>query len=146
MSFQSQIDAFATKTKERLHGATRYIVSELASRLDERSPVGNPALWKNPPPPNYRPGTFRGGWQLGVNNVPGGQTGRLDPGGAVTLSAVKAAIPAEAGGNVYYLTNNVIYGPRLENGWSSQAPAGLVGLTALEFPQVVRAAAGGARQ
>jgi hypothetical protein len=140
--FADQIQDFVAGTKSRLHLVTGYVVSDLAGKLDERSPVGNPALWKNPPPKDYRPGTFRGGWQLGIDSVPQGQTGRIDPSGAVTLGAIRNEIPAQAGGHVYYITNNVIYGPRLEDGHSTQAPAGMVGLTAMEFPQVVRAAAG----
>lgn len=142
MSFGSQIQDFVDRTKNRLHLTTGFVVADLASRIDERSPVGNPLLWKKPPPPDYKPGTFRGGWQLGVDSIPGGQTGRLDPSGEVTQATLRAAIPELAGGHVYYITNNVVYGPALETGHSTQAPAGMVGITALEFPQVVRSAAG----
>lgn len=36
-------------------------------------------------------------------------------------------------GDVLYLVNNLPYAQRLEYGWSSQAPAGVVRLTAMEF-------------
>lgn len=145
MSFTDQLDAFVAQTKQRLHLTTGYVVSELASRIDARSPVGDPKLWKNPPPKDYRPGAFRGNWQLGVDSVPSGETGRIDPAGEATQVALRSAIPELAGGHIYYITNNRRYGPRLEDGWSSQAPAGMVGITALEFPQVVRVAAERAR-
>lgn len=141
MDFAQQIDRFVSQTKQRMDLATGYIVSDLAARIDHRSPVGDPLLWKNPPPKDYRPGAFRGNWQLGVDSVPAGETGRIDPGGEATQAALRAAIPEKAGGHIFYITNNRVYGPRLEDGWSSQAPAGMVGITALEFPQVVRAAA-----
>ncbi|CRX64081.1 hypothetical protein [Acinetobacter baumannii] len=32
-------------------------------------------------------------------------------------------------GNLVYIQNNKAYGPRLENGWSDQAPQGIYGLT-----------------
>jgi hypothetical protein len=140
-AFADQINSFVSQTKARLNLATGYVVSDLAARIDERSPVGNPAAWVRPPPPDYKPGAFRGNWQLGVDSVPSGETGRIDPSGETTQAALRAAIPEQAGGHIYYITNNRVYGPRLEDGWSSQAPAGMVGITALEFPQVVRAAA-----
>ncbi|ETP82047.1 hypothetical protein P640_3709 [Acinetobacter baumannii UH0707] len=32
-------------------------------------------------------------------------------------------------GNLVYIQNNKAYAPRLENGWSDQAPQGIYGLT-----------------
>ena len=37
--------------------------------------------------------------------------------------------------------NNAPYAQRIENGWSRQAPQGLVGLTVVMFQQIVREAA-----
>lgn len=144
-AFTDQLDRFVSKTKRDLNRATGFVVADLAARIDARTPVGDPRLWKNPPPPDYRPGAMRGGWQLGVDSIPRGETGRIDPTGETTQATLRAAIPEFAGGHMYYITNNRPYGPKLEDGWSSQAPAGMVGITALEFPQVVRAAAERAR-
>lgn len=144
MSLASQIDDFVLQTKNRLNVATGYVVSNMAERVINRTPVGDPKLWKNPPPKDYRPGRARGDWVLGVNSVPEGETGRLDPSGEATLADIRSAIPQKAGGNIYYITNNAPHARPLEDGWSTQAPAGMVGLTALEFPQVVAAAAQGA--
>jgi hypothetical protein len=142
MTFAAQINEFVEATKGRLHLTTGLVVADLASRVDERSPVGNPAAWLSPPPKDYKPGGFRGNWQLGVDSVPAGETGRIDPSGETTQAILRAEIPELAGGHVFYITNNRPYARRLEDGWSPQAPpGGIVGLTALEFPQVVRAAA-----
>lgn len=140
-SFAVQLGQFADRTKARSDALVRTVTEDIARALDERSPVGDPKLWKHPAPKDYQPGRFRGNWQLGVNVVPSGETGRIDPGGEATLSTIIANIPENAAGTVLYLANNVPYARMIEDGWSSQAPTGLVGLTAIEFQQRVNAAA-----
>ena len=44
-------------------------------------------------------------------------------------------------GHVFYLVNNLPYIRRLEQGWSQQAPAGMVAVTVSEFQQTVARAA-----
>jgi hypothetical protein len=62
------------------------------------------------------------------------------------VSAIVSSIPGQAAGLVFYLTNNVPYAQRIEDGWSRQAPNGLVALTAVEFQQIVDEAAGATKQ
>jgi hypothetical protein len=141
-TFALQLQEFAAKAKDRADDAVGLIVVKIAKRLDERSPVGDAAFWKNPPPKGYVGGRFRGNWQLGVGSIPAGETGRIDTGGGATLGTIIADVPKEAAGKVYYLANNVPYAQRLEDGWSRQAPTGLVGLTVVEFETIVREAVG----
>ena len=145
-SFSVQLQQFADRTNQRSNDLVGLVTVQIAQRLDERSPVGDPKLWKNPPPKGYVGGRFRGNWQLGVNVVPQGETGRIDPSGSQTLGTITASIPSQPAGTVMYLANNVPYAPRIEDGWSTQAPSGLVGLTAMEFQQVVDEAAAQVRQ
>jgi hypothetical protein len=79
-------------------------------------------------------------------NHPIGETGRIDPGGSATVEAMIGAVPEKAAGTIMYLTNNVPYAQRIEDGWSRQAPTGLVALTAMEFQQIVDASAAETRQ
>lgn len=77
-------------------------------------------------PKGYVGGRFRGNWQTSVGQAVTFSVDRIDPTGAQASAEVVATVPATAG-NVVYLTNNLIYGPRLEyEGWSKQAPAGMV--------------------
>jgi hypothetical protein len=142
-SFAVRLQQFADKTNRSCDELVRDVVTDIATKLDERSPVGDPKLWKSPPPKGYEPGTFRGNWQLGVGVIPSGETGRVDPTGAETLGAIIASIPERAAGTILYLVNNVPYARPIEDGHSTQAPTGLVALTAIEFQQIVdqRAAA-----
>lgn len=143
-TFTLQLQQFADRTKEKADDLVGLVVVKIAERLDMRSPVGDATYWKNKPPKGYVGGRFRGNWQLGVASVPAGETGRVDPSGSATLGSIIAEIPEDAAGRVFYLANNVPYAQRIEDGWSRQAPTGLVALTAMEFQSIVSEAAGGA--
>lgn len=132
-TFALQLKAFEDKTKARADEVVGRVVTTIAQRLDERSPVGDASYWKHKPPPGYVGGRFRGNWQIGINFVPAGETGRVDPSGSATLGAIVSGIPEHPAGTIAYLANNVPYAQRIEEGWSRQAPTGLVALTALEF-------------
>lgn len=41
-------------------------------------------------------------------------------------------------GGIVFLTNNLPYAQRLENGWSKQAPSGMVRKSAIQFKRFVR--------
>ena len=141
-TFSMQLQNFADKTKAKADEVVGRVVVNVASRLDMRSPVGDASYWKHKPPKGYVGGRFRGNWQLGIETIPAGETGRIDPSGGETLGAIVSEIPTQAAGKRYFLTNNVPYAQRIEEGWSRQAPQGLVGLTVVEFrPLVAEAAA-----
>jgi hypothetical protein len=108
------------------------------TRFVERTPVGNPELWESPPPVGYTGGRARGNWQASINIRPEGESKTTDASGANTVTkgfAVIESLPAsQAIGAIIYLTNNVPYISRLEEGHSSQAPAGtIVALTIAEL-------------
>jgi hypothetical protein len=85
-------------------------------------------------PPGYTGGRFRGNWQVSFDAPTTDETGRVDKTGNLTkaagnytLSLFKVAMKA------IYFCNNVPYAYRLEMGHSSQAPGGMVRITAAEF-------------
>lgn len=145
-TFAVQLQAFKDKTDREMNDLVGLVVIKIAQRLDERSPVGDALYWKSPPPKGYVGGRFRGNWQLGVGTIPAGETGRIDPVGEATVGAVIAAVPEDAAGRLFYLANNVPYAGPIEDGWSRQAPNGLVALTAMEFQAIVDEAAGAVKQ
>ena len=136
-SFALDLQKFAAKTKERADAVVGGVVVNIASRLDERSPVGDGSYWKRPPPKGYVGGHFRANWQLGVGLAPSGEVNAVDPSGAATQGRIVASVPADAAGRVYYIVNNAPYAHRLEDGWSRQAPNGMVRLAAQRWPAVV---------
>lgn len=138
-TFAVDLAKFGEKVARAADDVVGDVVVQIAATLDLRSPVGDATYWKSKPPPGYVGGRFRGNWQLGVDSIPSGETGRIDTIGGPTLNAIIAEIPTQAAGKTYWLANNVPYGPRIEDGTGSprQAPNGVVGLTEMEFPQMV---------
>lgn len=141
MTFALDLQKFAEKAKARADELVGNIVIRLATEIDDRSPVGDAIYWKSPPPKGYVGGRFRGNWQLGIGSIPAGVLERIDTSGSVALPAIIAEIPEDASGRIYYLANNVPYARRLEDGYSRQAPQGIVGRTVIQFRQIVNDAA-----
>lgn len=137
MSFALDLQRFAEKAGKKADEAVGGIVVRIAAELDRRSPVGDAKYWKSKPPKGYTGGHFRANWQLGVGSVPAGVVAGVDKTGTATQGRIIAAVPDEAAGKVYWLSNNVPYAMRLEAGYSRQAPAGVVGVTAVMFQQIV---------
>lgn len=127
-SFSIQVGEFASKTKGKFDTIVRKIMIDISARLVERSPVDT--------------GRFRANWQYGtLQTYPTGTLDALDPTGADTLARIARRVNAEYGAQVHLFINNLPYAVPLENGWSKQAPYGMVGLTALEFEAMVDTAA-----
>ncbi|HEC1650059.1 TPA: hypothetical protein R1156_001977 [Yersinia enterocolitica] len=82
-------------------------------------------------PAGYTGGRFRGNWQVGLDIQPDGETGRIDKSGNMTMAVGNYMLEQfKVGTKVIYFTNNVPYAYRLEFGHSSQAPNGMVRITA----------------
>jgi hypothetical protein len=134
-SLTKQIEGVTRKMNEVTYNSLSVVIQ----RVDEVSPVGDVALWKSKPPAGYVGGQFRGNWQLGVDSKPVGDLpGKIDPTGEQTVGENIARIPNHASRHTYYLVNNLPYAIALEEGHSSQAPAGMVYRIKREFNGIVR--------
>lgn len=111
---------------------------ELKKRVEERTPVGDPTLW-HPPywPKGYVPGTLKASWRLdnGQARTSGGQftsVSEIESSHGITLNPIAALV----------LSNPQPYAERVEYGhWSTQAPAGMMRISMLEWPQILQEAA-----
>lgn len=106
------------------------------SMVVKASPVGNPELWKNMGrdrayvPPGYVGGQFRGNWQVSINSFDGDTIiDTVDRSGNQTIAREVPKIGSAQPFAIFYLHNNLPYAQRLENGWSTQAPKGMVAVT-----------------
>lgn len=141
MSFSVDVRKFCEKeAPEKTDKIIREIVMEIGNRIVMRSPVGDASYWQMPPPPGYTGGRFRGNWQYGHGLVPQGDVEVIDKSGSQTISAINRGAMTSKAMGVHWIVNNAPYSERLESGWSRQAPMGMVGLTELEFPQIVEMA------
>lgn len=141
MSFATQIGGFAQKAEKSVDNTVRAITFELFRSVIQMSPVGEPVKWQSPPPPGYVGGRFRGNWQTSTGSPETSQIPRIDPSGSSAI----AEVFAKAGGlgTVTYLANNLPYAERLEyDGWSQQAPNGMVRVSFARIDSIVAKAAG----
>ncbi|MER2935949.1 hypothetical protein ABTW52_24805 [Serratia sp. SM29] len=108
-------------------------------RLKKRARVSDSMDIKAPA--GYSGGRFRGNWQVGLDAAPQGETGQVDKSGGKTLAAGTLVIERfRVGMQAVYFTNNVPYAYPLEFGHSSQAPGGMVRITAADFQRHFQAA------
>ncbi|MEO7031341.1 MAG: hypothetical protein ABI351_14205 [Herbaspirillum sp.] len=145
-TFALQVSKFIEKTKANADLVTKKIVIDVGASIVAMSPVGDGTLWKNPPPKGYVGGRFRANWQLGINVTRSGELPDIDPTGDASNSRIMAAIPENAAGNIFFLTNNLPYAQKLEDGWSGQAPNGMVMLTVIKWNNIVENAVNGVKQ
>lgn len=155
-SFSLALEAFAKKAGDNADLVVRKVVLDLGTRIVERSPVGNRELWadnkvrmeKGLPlqPKGYIGGRFRANWQYGNMSgvgIPMSDLPDIDASGAASINRIAAGVPTKgAAGMVHFLKNNLPYAKRLEEGWSTQAPGGMVGITVREFQSIVDDAVG----
>ena len=152
-SFALDISKFVNKTHSNVDVVTRKIVFGLIRSVIKKSPVGNPDLWvtlKNGEYVDYQSvhgivdytgGRFKGNWQYGTGSMPSGTLDTINKDDASVTAKLHAKVPKEASGKMHYIVNNLPYSIALEDGWSSQAPSGMVGLTISEYQGIVRLAA-----
>ena len=91
---------------------------------------------------DYVGGRFRGNWQVSFEVGETGLLDLIDPRGASAKSNGMQVIEQfRIGVGSIWMMNNLPYGPRLEyEGWSSQAPAGMVRISTTEFQTFVNKA------
>ncbi len=142
MSFAAEIEAFANKSKANMSLVTRKVMMDIGAHLVERSPVGDASYWIHRPPPGYVGGRFRGNWQYGFNTAPPGDLPSIDPTGSASLARVAACVGSPG---IHYIVNGLPYARRLEEGWSRQAPQGMVELTRIDFENIVDIAVQGVK-
>lgn len=147
MSFGNELKAFAKKTGGKLEDVAREVVINVGRSVVEKSPVGDAAYWKNPPPPGYVGGRFRANWQHGFGSPASGALDAIDPSGGVSIAHIQSGVGSNPAAGVHFISNNLPYAQEIENGHSKrQAPRGVVGLTAIEFKDIVNISVQKAKQ
>jgi hypothetical protein len=82
-------------------------------------------------------GRARGNWQPTIGEPAGGTNeDALDKSGGATIAEGAGVAKQLKFGDTAYTVNNLPYINRLENGWSQQAPQGMVAVTVEELKNV----------
>lgn len=133
--FVLDLNRFVGKTKVGMRTVTRKVALELFRGVVMKTPVDT--------------GRAKGNWQVSIGTPATGVVEWTDktPEGHLSsesLAKITREVESWDGAKVaIYLSNNLAYIERLENGYSGQSPAGMVRVTLSEYPGIVQRAAGG---
>lgn len=122
-SFSIPLAQLAEKLKLDLGTVVRKSTLDVFRAVALRSPVDT--------------GRFRANWNVSYGAPDLATSASVDKTRAERESGKALTLPV---GGVTYMANALPYAARLENGYSKQAPAGMVRLSALEFSDYVQKA------
>lgn len=111
-------------------------LQEMYERIVSRTPVGNPALWKWPAPRNYNPGTLKASWQISFGGMREESTGRFVSTDSV-INGHGISLQVRGGQSTVNIYNTQPYAWRVETGWSTQAPQGMLRITVAEYTSIL---------
>lgn len=140
-TFALDIARFVEKAEKNASQVVRKVSIDLLGSVIDKTPVGNPELWSSPAPPGYVGGRLRANWNASIGSPDIATTADTDGQGGQTKARGSSKISAWTGGDIY-LMNSLPYARAIEyTGHSSQAPAGMVRVTVVEFQSFVNKAA-----
>lgn len=137
--FALDLAKFADKVPKRAKQVVDKIGQDLLRDIVLKTPVGNPRLWQSPPPAGYVGGRLRGNWNTGINAQDRTPRG-VDKLGGAAIARGAATIRAREPDSDIYITNSLPYAERIEYGYSTQAPAGMLRVTVVRFQSFVNKA------
>jgi hypothetical protein len=127
MSFTLHLKKITEKAGAQADNVAKKIILDVFSSVTLKSPVDT--------------GRFRGNWQLQSGLVDAKTDSPEDKTGQLAIAAANIKIKGYSSKLITYISNSLPYAQRLENGYSDQAPQGMVRLTVIEFRRMIRKAA-----
>ena len=119
MTFALDLSKAIEKAKGQTEIVAKKIVLELFSNVIYKSPVLT--------------GRFRANWNCSIGSMDKSTSAATDKEGSGAIGRVRAEVTKYTlDGRSIYLANSLPYAERLENGWSDQAPQGMVRLSIIE--------------
>jgi hypothetical protein len=127
--FRGDIKRFIAKSNAGLDKYAKAVVMDIDKSMVLKSPVDT--------------GRFRANWNIGIGSIDSYTTDATDPSGAGAISKALAEVNSiKINGQTIYITNSLPYAYRLEyEGWSLQAPQGMVRITLAELSGILNKAA-----
>lgn len=135
--FRDELRKFTEQTvPTRAVDVQKRMVAEALTLIVQATPVGNHTRWKRnvdrsrrglpPLPRGYVGGHARKNWQVNIGSPSRSVLPGTDATGQAALTAGYSKLAALSAPGVVYISNPLPYVERLENGWSKQAPRGMV--------------------
>ena len=122
MTFKLDLTRFAKKAGDNANQVVNKVALEVLKSVVEKSPVDT--------------GRFRGNWNFAYGNIDYSTKDSSDKSGGSAIA--RAALSFNTSGQDIFITNNLPYAQRLENGYSNQAPTGMVRITVVEFRTYIK--------
>lgn len=142
-AYKAQMEANIKKVYAACEKIADETLKEMYKKIVDRTPIGNPALWKHPyPPAGYVPGKLKASWQLSFNSTARDKTsGRfVSTKGISNSGAGGIKINVSGKDSTATISNFQPYAYRIEYGsWSTQAPAGMMRITVAEYASIINA-------
>lgn len=123
MGFAANLNALCKRAGDKAELVVRKTALELQSQMIERSPVDT--------------GRFKSNWQAGIGGVNEAANDSADKSGAAALGRTQVVLATWKPGMSIVLSNSLPYAKRLEEGYSQQAPSGMVRLTVQDYAAVL---------
>jgi hypothetical protein len=114
--------AYEKKVLDKLEKVVRATALIAHGDLVTQTPVGDPSTWKNPAPSGYVGGTAKASWFLDIDTVDIKEVDHTFDNEA----EAKRRVQSYTLDSKIFISNNLPYIRRLNDGWSQQAPAGYV--------------------
>lgn len=135
MAFDKNLMGFVDDVTDDVTELQRIIAMQFLAEVVSLSPVGNRELWainkkriadgKPLTPKGYIGGAFRANHIVSLGNPDNSYNAEnKDKAGNKTIAVGNEKIAESKPFTVIYIQNNMPYAVRLEQGWSTQAPAG----------------------
>lgn len=138
--FKRDFRKLLDRAGDKADAVVRSTAQQMIDSMIINSPVGDPKIWQSPAPAGYSGGTFRANWHIGLGSIDTDTSQQPDESGERTIDRARAKLSQWQAGQSIFLTNSLPYALRLEYGWSSQAPVGMVRTTVTEYEQYLRRA------
>jgi hypothetical protein len=122
-SVKAQINAIAKRANGDLEKVASESLQTLGAMVLSKSPV--------------RDGFFRNSWLSSYGAAEQGTRETPSKAGTESLGSLEITLAGLTLGNEFYFVNNQPYAKRLEDGWSEQAPRGMVKTSTPAFPGIV---------
>jgi len=137
-TFALDISKFIAKAKANGEQVVQKVGADVLASVVDKTPVGDPSLWKSKPPKGYVGGRLRANWNVSFGAPDISTTTTVDAAGGATKSRGVEIIAQWDGQADIYVMNSLPYVRPIEyEGHSLQAPAGMVRITVAEFQTFV---------
>ena len=128
-AFRAAFSKVISRSQGRLVEVVRSTMIEMGSSIVDRTPV--------------RSGRARANWCSAIGSPDYRNDIQADPSAAGARATLAKTLTDYKLGDTIYFTNSVPYAKRLEEGWSKQAPSGMVKLTIQNYATILRRVAEG---